>query len=136
MPVYIAIIMWLNDESEYTDYWSNEPMLNAPFISGMMHRRRYEKLSQYVHVSIAANPDRMDKLTKVRLFIDLCQQNFPVVYSSSRDVAVDEAMIEFDGRIGWKQYMPKKPVKWGIKLWCLRVEHGVLSRLWRVHWQG
>ena len=88
-------------------------MLNAPFVSGMMHRRHYEKLSQYVHVSIAANPDRMDKLTKVHSFIDLCQQNFPVVYSSSRDVAVDEAMIEFDGRIGWKQYMPKKPVKRG-----------------------
>ena len=78
-----------------------------------MPRRHYENLSQYVHVSIAANPDRMDKLTRVRLFIDLCQQNFPVVYSSSRDVAVDEAMVEFDDRIGWKQYMPKKPVKRG-----------------------
>ena len=85
----------------------------------MMPRRRYEKLSQYVHVSIAADADRTDKLTKVRPFIDLCQQKFAAVYSSSRDVAVDEAMIEFDGRIGWKQYMPKKPVRWGIKLWCL-----------------
>ena len=28
-------------------------------------------------------------------------------------------MIRFDGRLAWKQYMPKKPVKWGIKLWCL-----------------
>ena len=57
--------MGLNDESEYADNWSNEPMLNAPFVSGMMHRRRYEKLIQYVHVSIAANADRTDKLTKV-----------------------------------------------------------------------
>ena len=24
-----------------------------------------------------------------------------------------------DGRLTWKQYMPKKPVKWSIKLWCL-----------------
>lgn len=30
-----------------------------------------------------------------------------------------EAMIIFDGRLGWKQYMPKKPIKWGIKIWCL-----------------
>ncbi|KAL2091670.1 hypothetical protein ACEWY4_013933 [Coilia grayii] len=28
-------------------------------------------------------------------------------------------MIKFDGRLQWKQYMPKKPVKWGIKIWCL-----------------
>ena len=24
-----------------------------------------------------------------------------------------------DGRLAWKQYMLKKPVKWSIKLWCL-----------------
>ena len=118
LQVYIAIntIMGLNDESEYADYWSIEPVLNVPLVSAMMPRRRYEKLSQYVHVSINANADRMDKLTKVHPFIELCQQNYAAVYSSSRDMAVDEVMIEFDGRIGWKQYMPKKPVNWGIKL--------------------
>ena len=40
-------------------------------------------------------------------------------FSPSRDLSIDEAMIRFDGRLAWKQYMPKKPVKWGIKLWCL-----------------
>ena len=49
MPVYIAIIMGLNDESEYTDYWSNEPVLKIQFVSAMMPRRHYENLSQYVH---------------------------------------------------------------------------------------
>ena len=28
-----------------------------------------------------------------------------------------------DGRLTWKQYMPKKLVKWGIKLWCLWDTH-------------
>ena len=28
-------------------------------------------------------------------------------------------MIKFDGMLLWKQYMPKKPVRWGIKIWCL-----------------
>ena len=36
-----------------------------------------------------------------------------------RSISVDEVMIRFDGRLAWKQYMPKKPVKWRIKLWCL-----------------
>ena len=49
----------------------------------------------------------------------MCQENFRRCYAPGRDLAVDEAMIEFDGRLAWKQYMPKKPVKWGIKLWCL-----------------
>ena len=31
--------------------------------------------------------------------------------------AVDEIMIPFKGRSGIKQYMRKKPHKWGFKLW-------------------
>ncbi len=36
-----------------------------------------------------------------------------------RDVAVDEAMIKFQGRSALKQYLPMKPVKRGIKVWVL-----------------
>ena len=32
---------------------------------------------------------------------------------------MDEAMIPFQGRSCLKQYLPKKPVKCGIKVWCL-----------------
>ena len=28
-------------------------------------------------------------------------------------------MIKFDGMLLWKQYMPKKHGRWGIKIWCL-----------------
>ena len=28
-----------------------------------------------------------------------------------------------DGRLAWKQYMLKKPVKWSIKLWCMCDTH-------------
>ena len=38
---------------------------------------------------------------------------------SSQNLSVDEAMIRFDGRLGSKQYMPKKLIKWGLKLWLL-----------------
>ena len=32
---------------------------------------------------------------------------------------VDEAMIKFKGRSKIKQYLPKKPIKRGIKVWIL-----------------
>jgi hypothetical protein len=38
------------------------------------------------------------------------------MFTPHKDLSVDEAMIAFNGRLAWKQYMPKKPVKWGIKL--------------------
>ena len=32
---------------------------------------------------------------------------------------MDEAMIKFQGRSSFKQYMPAKPIKRGIKVWVL-----------------
>ena len=40
-------------------------------------------------------------------------------YQPSRDIVVDEAMIPFQGQSSLKQYLPNKPVKRGIKVWCL-----------------
>ena len=43
---------------------------------------------------------------------------------------MDEAMIKFQGRSSLKQYMPLKPVKWGIKVWVLGDSHnGYFSKV-------
>ena len=115
----INIAMGIKNLPGYKDYWSTEPLLHDAFISGILTRTRYEKLCQYLHCSVPANEDRNDKLAKVRPLITLCEQNFGQCYQPSRDVSIDAAMVQFDGRLCWKQYMPKKPVMWGIKLWCL-----------------
>ena len=55
---------------------------------------------------------------------------FKAVYNPGREIAVDEAMIKFQGRSSFKQYMPKKPIKRGIKVWVLGdSSNGYFSRL-------
>ncbi len=53
------------------------------------------------------------------------------VYNPGREIAIDEAMIK--GRSSLKQYMSKKPIKRGIKVWVLWVlgesSTGYFSRL-------
>jgi hypothetical protein len=44
-------------------------------------------------------------------------ETFKENYSPTREQAIDECMIKFKGRIGFKQYMPQKPVKRGYKIW-------------------
>ena len=41
--VGINICMGLKEMSEYSDYWNTSPVLNDPFISSVMSKRRYEK---------------------------------------------------------------------------------------------
>jgi hypothetical protein len=44
-------------------------------------------------------------------------------YNPHRDVSIDEAMIGFSGRLGFKQYVPLKPTKRGIKVWVRADPH-------------
>ena len=57
------------------------------------------------------------KLFKVRPFIDFIHANFLHEYSPGENQLVNEAMIKFKGRTTLKKYMPKKPIKRGIKMW-------------------
>ena len=40
-------------------------------------------------------------------------------YNPFRDVAVDETMVGFRGRLGAKQYLLKKPTKYGVKAFTM-----------------
>ena len=59
-----------------------------------------------------------DKLFKVREFLNDLNTNFRINYNPHREQAVDEAMIKYKGRTSLKQYMPMKPIKRGLKMWC------------------
>ena len=61
--------------------------------------------------------DSHDRLGKVRPLIDYLAKNSAEVYNPHRDITVNEAMINFQGRSSLKQYMPLKPTKCGIKVW-------------------
>lgn len=60
-----------------------------------------------------------DKLFKVRAFLDLILPTFESEYTPNQSVTIDEAVIPFKGRLGYKQYIKNKPTKWGIKAFVL-----------------
>ncbi|XP_064648759.1 piggyBac transposable element-derived protein 4-like [Lineus longissimus] len=115
----INILMGIKDYPEYADYWSTDSALGDPYISRVFSKNQYERLCKYLHCSNPNIVDRNDKLDKVRPLLAVLNENFPRLFTPGENLSVDEAMVKFDGRLAWKQYMPKKPVKWGIKIWCL-----------------
>ena len=59
-----------------------------------------------------------DRLHKVRPLVEMVKDNCLKQYHPSRHNSIDEAMVGFKGRIGFKQYLPAKPTKRGYKVWC------------------
>ena len=93
-------------------------------VAKVMSKARYEKLTQYLHIADDSdNPARgqagHDSIAKIRPLFDMAVKHFQQRYHPNRELSVDEAMIGFKGRLNFKQYMPGKPQKWGIKVWEL-----------------
>ena len=72
-------------------------------------------------LQIPAGDPSHDKLFKVQRCVDLVTAEFESLYTLHQPVTIDEAMIPFKGRLGFKQYqyMKNKPTKWGVKVFLL-----------------
>ena len=51
--------------------------------------------------------------------MDYIREKFFEVVIPETHVAVDEQVVPFKGASSLKRYLPKKPKKWGYKLWAL-----------------
>ena len=60
-----------------------------------------------------------DKLAAFRkiwnMFVEICKS----MYLVGTAVCIDEQLLPFRGRCAFRQYMPKKPSKYGIKIWMM-----------------
>lgn len=119
----IGIMMGIHKLPRQKLYWARDDRLNVPSISQLMSQNRYEKISKYLHLNNNANYVKrgfpgFDPLFKLRPLLDCTTETFKKYYLPNRELSIDEAMIRFNGRLYFKQYIRQKPSPWGIKVWC------------------
>ncbi|XP_055839580.1 piggyBac transposable element-derived protein 4-like [Episyrphus balteatus] len=61
----------------------------------------------------------IDKLAPIRELFEICLNNFQNNFIPSEYLTVDEQLLAFRGRCAFKQYIPSKPAKYGIKTFAL-----------------
>ena len=120
----IHIIMGLANYPRYHLYWSQDDYFTNYGIKNTMPRRRFQALERYLHINnITKIPKKgepdFDPLYHVRLIINSCRIQFQKAYTPGRELSIDEGMIAYCGRIAYLQYIPKKPTKFGIKVWMI-----------------
>lgn len=59
-----------------------------------------------------------DKLAAIRTVWDKWVHRLPLFYNPGPNVTVDEQLMPFRGRCPFRQYIPSKPAKYGIKIWA------------------
>ena len=91
-------------------YWSTDPLLRVGAVADVMPKNRFEKISQYFHLSdnskaVGKGEPGYNPLYKVRPLLDLVSANSHAHYYPAKHISIDEAMIKFNGRLSFKQYI-------------------------------
>ena len=100
-------------------YWSR--LLRVSHIADCMSCNRFEEIKRYVHFCdnyAPKNNTTSDHLYKIRPVLDHVVSNCKVLPSCEK-YSVDEQIIPFKGRSKLKTYNPKKPKRWGYKMFVI-----------------
>jgi hypothetical protein len=107
-------------------YWMKEgSVFHCPIISKLMTHDRFMELTTCFHIT---NPTMYvrekgllgyDKLGQTRWLVDRIRKNCKRVWKLGKMCTINEIMIRYKGTYcPLHQYVPQKPQKWGIKVWC------------------
>lgn len=124
----IMLIMSINHLPRILDYWSTNPILGNEMVKRLMSRNRFKKIKHYFHVSDKNVEKKRDDenfsyTQKLEPCISQLKEKCMQHFNPYQDISIDEAIIQFKGRLGIVQYMPLKPDKRGLKMWMMCTAH-------------
>ena len=65
----------------------------------------------------ARREENYDRLYKCHPALTAILRNVQCHYLPGKNISIDEGTIAFKGRLSFRQYLPAKPTKYGIKVW-------------------
>ena len=129
LKAFLAITMYMGMKKQpnVRSYWLKPPSIfHCSIISNLISGRRYMALTRCLHLTNPAsyvtnrNLSSYDKMGQVRWMVDRVKENFRYARRLGKFITIDKMMIHYKGTYcPTRQYMPKIPQKWGIKVWCL-----------------
>jgi hypothetical protein len=124
MFAFLALTLQMGHtiQGRLRDYWTKTEQLCTPFFGQTMARARYYHILRFLHFTDnnRNGVDRKDdRLWKLRDLFEIIRTNFSKFYNPSEHLAIDEVIVKFKGRVLFKQYIPKKRKRFGIKMFKL-----------------
>ena len=125
---YKELLMGIIVAPDQPAYFCTDNLFKCTGISDRFTRDRLMKLHRYFHVDDTAhNPPRNapghDKLAHIRHVMTTINDRCQNAFHPHRETSIDEAMIAYTGHLSFKQYVPMKPTKRGVKVWMRADPH-------------
>jgi len=115
----ILFTMGLVKKASIESYWSTDPVIATPIFNSTMPRDRFELLLRFWHFNDNESAVDGDRLSKLREICNALLERFQALYTPGKEISIDESMVLWRGRLIFRQYIPGKRHKYGVKLYML-----------------
>ena len=121
MYVFLTTTMLMTHVKKHKiqEYWSTDQLIMTPVFSHIFSRDRYLALLRYIHFNNNENYTAEDRLFKVKPIIDDLKAKFHLSLNPYQNLVIDESLMLWKGRLSFKQYIPSKRNRFGVKLYVL-----------------
>jgi len=120
LRIFLGVIINIGHarKSKLQDYWSTDPLLATPIFRKIMTRNRYLQILRYLHF---ANNEEIENhpLKEVKPVIDDLRKKFSNSILPGKNLCIDESLVLWKEKLKFKQYLPLKQNRFGIKLFEL-----------------
>lgn len=102
-------------------YWA--PDTRNELIAESMSRNRFDEIMTVLHYNDnnelpEKNSPLYNKCYKIQPLVDHFRKVFKQFVLPETHMSIDEQVVPFKGQHSLKRYLPKKPKKWGYKIWA------------------
>ncbi|CAH2101217.1 unnamed protein product [Euphydryas editha] len=127
LKVFFGILLHMGTIklNRITDYWKKDPLFNLTAFSNHMSRNRFLLIMRSLNFGDDLSDNRLSKINNL---ISYFNRRMEEIYCPSKNLAIDESMVLFRGRLIFRQFLKGKRHPYGIKLYILTDEFGVVLK--------
>ena len=138
--IALYLLTGIKRKPEVNQYWSTNLLLKTPFFNNVMPCNRFQLIFEFFHFNDNSNynpqdPNR-DCLFKIHRVLDYLMDKFKSVYTPDKHIAIDEELLLWKRRLGFKQYIPNKRACFRIKMFSVCEVSGYLWNSFIYVWKN
>lgn len=104
----------------YNEFWN--PLFGSAIFRACMSRDRFAAILRHIRFddpSTRSARRARDKFAAIREIWDHMNKNLLKHYIPGENLTIDEQLVPFRGRVSFRQYIPSKPDKYGMKIFWI-----------------
>lgn len=122
----VVIYLGIDKKPKIADYWSKNILYKNEFCQKIMTRDRFMEIIKCIHFTNAGVSEPCPKIGEMLVILI---ENFQKMLVPGENVVIDESLISWLGRLKFRQYIPSKTHRYGIKLYKLTNTAGYILNL-------